>query len=387
MMMAFFLFILLFFLTLAMLYLYVIAFASFLPRTEPKERTNPKYHFAVIVPAHNEEKFISNTLTNLKSISYPSELYQIIVIADNCSDDTAKEAISCGVRCLERSEPTKRGKGQALRYAFDILLPEDFQAIIVVDADTVVDYDFLNVINNHLQQGAKVVQTRYGINNPDDNPLSYLFAVGNTIENDLLLRGRENLGLPSMLRGNGMGFLSQVLRDNPWEASSVVEDTEYSLELLRRRVRTYLLPETEVRASMPCNFEQATAQRIRWASGNSRLAKLESVALIAEGIKGKRIDLVEVGWLMLIRSKPLLLILSLTLLALCVFSGTFIAWSLFLFLLLIFYIFLGMIVMGLSFYRFKLALTAPFSLCWLIMISLLGIIGFRSNLWTRTRRS
>lgn len=385
--MGFFLFIFLSILSLAVLYLYAMVFASFFARGKPREENIHNHGFAVIVPAHNEEKLISKTLASLKAISYPPELFQIIVIADNCSDNTAKIVRSCGVRCLERFDPSQRGKGHALRYAFDVLLPEGFQAMAVVDADTLVKSNFLEVMNYRLSSAEKVLQARNGVLNPDDSSLTYMLAVGNGIENDLFLRGRENWGLPSLLRGTGMCFNSAVLRSHPWHASSVAEDTEYSLVLLRQGVKIHFVPETEVLSSLPATVEQASEQRIRWASGNSRLARLEGFSLIAEGLKQKRLDLTEMGMCLFIRSKPLLLLFAVILIAFGIFSGMFVTWALFLCALLAFYILLGMVVMGPSFFRLKLALIAPFSLFWLIMISLLGIIGFRSNVWTRTRRS
>ncbi|EPR30558.1 cell wall biosynthesis glycosyltransferase-like protein [Alkalidesulfovibrio alkalitolerans DSM 16529] len=375
------------FLSLAAIYLFVAGLASRRPVSTRAGLPDSRLRFAVVVPAHDEENTIAATLQSLATLNYPKPLHEVVVIADNCSDGTAGVARSMGARCIERVDPTRRGKGQALRHAFDILLAEDFQAVAVVDADTLVAPGFLDAMNERLASGDTVVQARYGVVNPDGTPLTYVLAVGNAIENDLFLHGRENLGLASILRGNGMCFAAEVLREHPWEASSVVEDTEYSLDLLRRGVRTRFAPETEVRAPLPLSLDQAAAQRVRWASGNSRLTRLAAFSLIAEGLKSGRLGLADIGFCLLVRSKPLLLLLSFVLAGIALLLKVFAAWAVLLAAFFTLYMAGGMVAMGLSRPRARLALAAPFYLFWLMAVSLLGLTGFRSGVWARTRRA
>lgn len=374
------------FLSLAAIHLFVVAIWSRkqveqLPEKEPNKR------FAVVVPAHDEQETIGRTLQSLQAMSYPAELFEVIVIADNCMDNTAEIAREYGFRCLERTDAGLRGKGFALQYAFSILLRENFDSFVVVDADTVVDINYLKVMNACMMQGCGVAQSRYGVTNPDDTPLAYMLAVGNTIENDLFLKGRENLGFSAILRGNGMCFSSEVLQDHPWEASSVVEDTEYSLYLLRKGVNVRLVSQVSVNAPVPGTLEQASGQRVRWASGNSQLTKRTSIALIRDGIRMRSMSSVEMGWSLLIRSKPLLLFLSFALFILCAMTQTHIDWSFALLVFFLVYLVTGMLLLGLDPARLRLALFAPFYLVWLTAVSLLGLTGFRSGDWVRTKRS
>jgi len=384
--MVFFLSLPLVFLSLAASYLFAVAIwsrkeNSHLPDMEPTKR------FAVVVPAHDEQENIERTLQSLKNMSYPANLFEVIVIADNCTDHTAIVVRESGFRCLERKDEVLRGKGFALQYAFSVLLREDFDAFVVVDADTLVDVNFLNVMNVCMMQGDEVAQSRYGVTNPDDTPLSYMLAVGNTIENDLFLKGRDALGFSAILRGNGMCFAAKVLRDHPWEASSVVEDTEYSLHLLRKGVKVRLVAQVSVNAPIPGTLEQASGQRIRWASGNSRLTKRASIELIRDGIRMRSMPFVEMGWSLLIRSKPLLIFLSLVLFTLCIMAQTHIGWSFALVVFFLAYLLAGMALLGFDRARLRLACYAPFYLAWLTCVSLLGLTGFRSGDWVRTKRS
>ena len=376
----------LFFLTLAAAYLAASAVAS-LRNDRPGTLCDPSRKFAVVVPAHDEEATIGTTLRSLRNIDYPKELFEVVVIADNCTDGTADAVRSMGVRCLERFDPERRGKGQALRHAFDILLAEDFEAVAVIDADTVVQGNFLSVMNARLQKGELVLQARYGATNPDESPLAYMLAVGNCVENDLFLKGRERLGLPGILRGNGMCFDAGLLRDHPWDASSVVEDTEYSLELLRKGIQTRIITRTEVLAPLPRDLEQAAGQRVRWASGNSRLTRLSGFKLMAEGFRTRQWPLVDMGWCLFVRSKPLLLFMALSMLVLCSFFDVLAVWAFWLAVFYISYLFWGVIALGLNYSRFLLALRAPLYLAWLIGISILGLTGFRAGEWIRTKRS
>ncbi len=218
-------------LSLALGYLVLLALAGLLPR-RPAPARGPALRFAVVVPAHDEETTLPRTLAALAAVDYPAELFRVVVVADNCTDRTAQVAEARGARCLVRRDPRNPGKGQALAFAFGILLQEPYEALAVLDADTVPDPDFLRIMNDRLLAGQRVVQALDGVANPDDGPLTYLFHVGNTIENELFHAGKERLGLPTLLRGTGMCFAADVLRRHPWQAFSVTEDTEYGLALL-----------------------------------------------------------------------------------------------------------------------------------------------------------
>ena len=117
--------------------------------------------FAVLVPAHNEELNIERTLRNLQSMDYPREKYSIHVVADNCTDKTAAIARMNGAVVLERTNPSLRGKGHALRWSFDQLLKEEtgFDAFVIIDADSIVRPSYLRILNYYLHRGAAALQS------------------------------------------------------------------------------------------------------------------------------------------------------------------------------------------------------------------------------------
>lgn len=383
-------------LSAALLYLLVMAFAYFSARRPPKRPpAPPRRRFALVVPAHDEEEGIAQTLENLRALDYPPSLFSVVVVADNCSDGTAAVAARCGARVLERRDSERRGKGYALRHAFEILLEEEFDAFVVVDADSVLDGDFLRVMNDRLLSGEKVVQAYYGLSNPDVNPLTYALHVGSVVENLLFYAGKARLGLPAILRGNGMCFAREVLEEVPWESFSVVEDSEYTVRLVRRGYAIPFAAETRVLARQPETLRQARTQRVRWASGNMRLTRLQALRLLREGAVSGNPALADLGATFLTLSKPLLLAASLALAATALLTGYFdadqrtLGWLLGLVpaAMMLAYLGTGTVLAGLSLRRMAYLLCSPWYIAWLFLVALLGVTGYRGNLWLRTGRT
>ncbi|MFX1492186.1 MAG: glycosyltransferase family 2 protein, partial [Promethearchaeota archaeon] len=223
--------------------------------------------FAIIIPAHNEEDVISRVLESSAKLDYPKDSYKVFIIADNCSDRTAEVAAKNGAACLERYDKKLKGKGFALAWAFDRILPEGYDAVIVVDADCQLDTHALRVFDQHLAGGDKVLQANDVSSNPDETTMSYAVAVGNLIENELFYVPKSQLGLAVFLRGTGMVFHREVLLSYPWKTHSIVEDVEYSLNLLRDGIRITFVGDVKVKSKYPVYKDQLNTQRMRWASG------------------------------------------------------------------------------------------------------------------------
>jgi 1,2-diacylglycerol 3-beta-glucosyltransferase len=373
-----------------MLYLWYLVLVSFVAgRRKNSTASEPQSRFVFVVPAHNEEMGISDTVTSLFNVSYPCALFDVVVIADNCTDQTAARARATGAECFERFDETLRGKGYALQYAFAELLPRGYDAFIVIDADSIVSQNFLSGLEARLLNGEKVIQAYDGLSNPDASILTYLFQVGNLIENSLFWEPKDFLGLPIFLRGNGMCFTREVLEAYPWNAFSIVEDTEYGLMLTGKGIRIHFAAEIGVYACQPENLNQAFKQRVRWASGNLSLTKVRAVRLIADGIVRRNLTLADSGLSLIVGSRPLLLLASIMLIGLSFFSNSrmYTSWAFIVLLAQVLYIALGVIMNGVSMQKMGRLVLSPFYLGWLCIVSLLGVAGFRKNQWIRTTRS
>ena len=356
---------------------------------------NPASTFAIVIPAHNEEDVISRVLESSARFDYPKDSYKVFVIADNCSDHTAEVAVKNGVVCLERYDKKHKGKGVALAWAFDRILPEGHDGVIVVDADCQLDTHALRVFNQHLAGGDKVLQANDVSSNPDETTMSYAVAVGNFIENDLFYAPKSQLGLAVLLRGTGMVFHREVLLSYPWKAHSVAEDVEYSLNLLRDGIRITFISDVKVKSEYPVYKDQLDTQRMRWASGTFDFSKNHALKLIWAGLVKRNWLLADAGWTFLVLSRPLVLLelfIAMILAILCfqLWPGLLSNWLLRIGLALILiqglYWGMGIVLFGISSRRMKLLLGTPILVLRLMAISLLGLIGVNKNIWARTPR-
>ena len=276
----------------------LLTFAGILPgRKHPRSATAPRlpiHKLAVIIPAHDEALNITAPLSSLHRCTVPPALaaFTIVVIADNCTDDTARIARDAGARVIERVDHTRRGKGYALQFGFDRLAAEDFDAFLVIDADTIVEANLLVEIVILLENGAGGVQTRYGVLNPEASIRTRLMNIALMGVNVLRPRGRDRLGLSAGILGNGFALTSRTLAAVPYDAHSVVEDLEYSLRIVRSGRRIAFADRTTVRGMMPSAGPGVETQRVRWEGGRLRMI-VENVPRLTREILGGRPALIE----------------------------------------------------------------------------------------------
>jgi 1,2-diacylglycerol 3-beta-glucosyltransferase len=255
--------------------------------------------FAIVVPAHDEEPILAATLRSLEAQDYPADRYQIVVVADNCTDGTAEIARAEGVTVLERTNRNMRGKGYALDWAMEHLLTRahSFDAFVIIDADTWVASDFLAQAARGLAQrtdseGRCALQGRYGVLNDDASWRSALMAAAFELFNHVKPLGRDGLGLSVSLRGNGMIFSRALMEKARWRGDSVTEDIDFGLDLVQHHgVRVGYLPAARVRAQMPITAEQARSQRERWEGGRYRLIRERAFPLLLAGFRRRSLTL------------------------------------------------------------------------------------------------
>lgn len=244
----------------------------------------PGLKLAVVIPAHNEGKQIARTVHSVQQCLPTLGEVQIYVIADNCSDDTASQATQAGAQVLQRDNPQQRGKGYALDFAFNYLLAKtEIEAIIVIDADTVVATNFLQIFEQQFASGAMALQCRYTVNNYTATLRTRLLNIALLAFNVLRPRGREYWQLSVGISGNGFGLTRQVLQQVPYTANSIVEDLEYHLRLVRAGFRVRFVDNTSVWADMPVAAHSTKTQRARWEGGRLRMMR-EHIPQLARNI-------------------------------------------------------------------------------------------------------
>lgn len=267
------------------LYFAVVTVAAVLPgKGRPAGKQEKR--FSVVIPAHNESKLIEETVKAALAQNYNAEQYQVVVIADNCTDNTAELARQAGANVIERTGPP--GKGQALFHAFEGLLKEEWDAFLIVDADSLMHRDALKALDKELSNGAKVIQLRYAIRNPEDSIRTRALELGMASFNALRPKGRTALGLSSGIFGNGFCVSREALENVPYLAHSIVEDIEYHIHLLRKGYKTVFTDEACVYAEMPTSVEDNKTQRVRWERGRWMTIKSYAGELFKRSLKGDR---------------------------------------------------------------------------------------------------
>lgn len=289
------------------LYYFCLAFFGMWRRKETKILT-PKNTFAVVVAAHNEEQVIGQLVENLQILKYPRHLYDIFVIADNCTDTTATIARESGAIVHERTNLEQRGKGYAMEWMFGKLLHMQprYDAVVVFDADNLVHPDFLLEMNNKLCKGEKVIQGYINAKNPCDTWISGTFAIAFWVVNHIWHLAKYNLGLSSVLGGTGMCISTDVLERFGWGATCLTEDMEFTMKVLLQGIRTTWAHDAIVYDEKPLTFMQSWRQRKRWAQGHFDVASRYIGKLIIEGIHKRDIRMLD-GVLHLVQPHFLLL--------------------------------------------------------------------------------
>ena len=265
-------------------YLLLLTLLSARPRAP--RRPSLQLRFDVIVPAHDEAAVIARVVRSLRQLDWPAERFRVLVIADNCSDNTADIARTAGALVLERSDPLLRGKGYALRYAFERSRNDGYaDAVVVVDADTDARPNLLEACAARIEAGAEAVQVHYGVRNPHDSWRTRLMTIAMTAIHVVRSRARERLGVSCGIRGNGWCLTHALLLRVPYEAYTLAEDLEYGIELGRAGVRVAYADEAAVLGDMVSGEQTAATQRQRWEGGRFAQIRSKTLPLLRAAIR------------------------------------------------------------------------------------------------------
>lgn len=246
----------------------VLSFAA-LKRPAPGPR-NDRLRWAVLVPAHNEEERVGDTVRSV--LAAGADPSSVLVIADNCSDWTAMVARAAGARVLERTDPTRRGKSFALEAGLAHLRAQSVapEAVAFIDADSTVNAGFFAVVASYLVDGSPVVQAHYA-GGPGDSDIVRLRRLALSLVHWARPLGARRLGLPTTLKGNGMAFRWEVIRGG-FPGAGITEDASATLELARRGIVTSFAPEAVVTGLMAGRYGDAATQDLRWEGGRLSIA-------------------------------------------------------------------------------------------------------------------
>jgi len=295
------------------LYQLIISACALIQFKEKPIIKDKKHKFMMILPAHNEENVIGNLVESLQHLDYPKDLYDIYVIADNCTDNTAKIAKDMGAIVLERFDEKKKTKGFALQWFLNQKIKEnaDYDAFCVFDADNLVDKNFLNAMNKKLCQGEEIVQGYRDIKNPDDSWISAGYALFYWTMNRFYHLARYNLGLSPLINGTGFMVDFNLIKPTGWDTITLTEDIEFSLKNISKGRKLGWATDAIVYDEQPTEFKQSWSQRSRWTVGHLQCMKYYTKDL-AEGVVEYR-TLMNFDGLLYLMGMPMMIVTMLLL--------------------------------------------------------------------------
>lgn len=232
--------------------------------------TRPR--LAILVPAHNEAGLIKRAVDSLSGQLAAGD--RVLVIADNCDDDTAAIARAAGAEVCERAHESDRGKGYALDFGLNYLAADPPELIIMMDADCVAEHGCIEALARAAQKTGRPVQGLYRMNPPQSASVSNasagdglgLFAWRVRVE--LRLRGARALGTPASLMGSGMAFPWDLIRSIDLANGDLVEDLRSAVDLVESGVYPLFIPDAVVFSEQPAQESARDSQRERWIQGH-----------------------------------------------------------------------------------------------------------------------
>jgi cellulose synthase/poly-beta-1,6-N-acetylglucosamine synthase-like glycosyltransferase len=272
---------------IGILLLEVIAAIFLTPRDQlPRQGNNLRGRIAVLVPAHNESSGLLPTLAEIKSQLFPGD--RLLVVADNCTDDTADVASATGAEVAERHDSANHGKGYALEFGLRHLASDPPEIVIVVDADCRLAENTIERLAMTCALTHRPTQALYLMTAPDGSQINHQVAeFAWRVKNWVRPLGLSVLGLPCQLAGTGMAFPWNVIRlvdlGNAW----LVEDLKLGLDLASAGYPPLFCPSACVTSRFASSIEGAISQRERWEQGHITTILTSVPRLLCKAIAGR----------------------------------------------------------------------------------------------------
>lgn len=366
----------------------VAAFLSLRKNTDKASDSMPR--IAVLVPAHDEASGIRWVVEGL--LPQLSEQDRLVVIADNCTDDTAAIARAAGATVIERQDTSRSGKGYALDYGMNFLQADPPEVVVLVDADCVVEPGTVAKIARRAMTTHQPVQAVYLMDRPPQpTAKDAVSALAFSVKNQVRPVGLEQLGLPCLLTGTGMAFPWGVLRGAKLASGNIVEDMQLAVDLSIAGHPASFCGEAKVMGILPQQERAARSQRTRWEHGHLKTALTQIPRLLKAAVQQKRLDLVAIAFDLSVPPLSLLVILwvgALAVALLTAFLGVSGYLPVFLLLAEGLLIFTSILLAWAKFSRdvpiFTL-LAIPFYIFWKLPLYLAFIVNPQTK-WVRTER-
>lgn len=310
-----------FFLIIPSVVLLIECIASLFARKDRFKKTNLAHpRTVVLVPAHNEAEQIESVLQ--KVLAQLNTQDRLVVIADNCHDETAALARSTGAKVIERFNQEKRGKGYALDYGLKFIENDPPEVVVILDADCHIEPGTIASITRLAQDSGRPVQATYLMDQPDHPNLKDRISMFSlTVKNLVRLKGLNRLGWHSLLTGSGMAFPWSVISKVSLAGSKTTDDMQLTVDLAIAGDSPIFCQEALVTGRLMKN-KHAQSQRMRWEHGHIEMILVEVPRLLKEFIKQRRIELLVLALDIFVPPLSLLVMIGLIATAICYLAVT-----------------------------------------------------------------
>ena len=239
-----------------------------------------KARLLFLIPAHNEAAFLPECLRSLRRMSGRAAISRLVVAADACSDTTEAIATAHGVDVRSHRGIEPLGKALLLGRVISELPVSDYDAIVIVDADSVVDPSFADEMAAVPDLRRVAAQGRLGVLKPDASWISLLADLLVAVKFDGQLPLKADVGLNSPLVGNGMCIGSELLERLGWKCATIKEDLELYARFTAAGAAIRYVPGARVFAHQPVRLADARTQRIRWQRGRLDIIRMYARTLL-----------------------------------------------------------------------------------------------------------
>jgi cellulose synthase/poly-beta-1,6-N-acetylglucosamine synthase-like glycosyltransferase len=273
--------------------LFTECMAALLPKHNDYD-DNQKLDVCIVIPAHNEAVCIESTLASIKRASTINE--KILVVADNCSDDTANIARNLGATVIERFDAYNKGKGYALDFGFQYLKANSPDVVVVIDADCTVHQGTIGRLANLAVKTNRPVQATNLLKPPENfTPRHAVSTLAFLVKNLVRQRGCSRLGIPATLTGTGMAFPWSLITQVRFASSNIAEDKQTGLDFALAGYTPIFCERALVTGYFPKHKQAENSQRTRWVHGHLQTLLTQVPKLLFAAIKQKRLDLIAIA--------------------------------------------------------------------------------------------
>lgn len=295
----------------AILLLQIIASFFYKSNKLATNHDNEKRSVAILMPAHNEALVIAESIQSIKQQLQPQD--KLVVVADNCTDETASIAKACGVTVIERFHQSNRGKGYALDFGLQYLKFDAPTVVIIVDADCIVHEHAITLLTSACIDAQRPVQALYLMESqPNPSLKARIATFAWLVKNKVRPLGFRVLGLPCQLMGTGMAFLWSDISSVSLASGHIVEDMKLGADLARLNKAPLFLHEALVTSVFPPSEAATNSQRARWEHGHLGVILNEVPKLVFSAIKDNNRQMLGLACDLLIPPLAMLTLVCLT---------------------------------------------------------------------------